>query len=140
MSITKVQPSLFSPIHQLLYAAEMAQAHNWPDATTKCFWSTTERTARREPISCRAARQSSGRAFSPRPTTRRWLRPIRPTGTIFSGSTWPNIRRLTGRSCRKAKAIRPFSPGKREPTSTARLFRVIRRPPQLPPMGCRSRG
>lgn len=58
----------------------------------------------------------------------------------LSGSTWPNIRRLTGRSCRKAKAIRPFSPGKREPTSTARLFRVIRRPPQLPPMGCRSRG
>lgn len=74
MSITKVQPSLFSPIHQLLYAAEMAQAHNWPDATTKCFWSTTERTARQGPISCRATRRSSGKAFSPRPITRHWLR------------------------------------------------------------------
>ena len=113
---------------------------NLPAASMMPFWSITARTAARVPTFRWAARRSSGKVSLPRPITRRCSRPIRPTGTTCSANILPNIRRLTKHFCRTAKTIRPFSPGKQRPTSMARLFRVIRRQPQLRPMGCRSRG
>ena len=121
-------------------AGATASTPIWPAASMMPFWSITARTAARVPTFRWAARRSSGKVSLPRPTTRRCSRPIRPTGTTCSANILPNIRRLTKHFCRTAKTIRPFSPGKQRPTSMARLFRVIRRQPQLRPMGCRSRG
>ena len=52
--------------------------------------------------SSREAAILSAKAFSPRPTTRRWLRPMRPTGTTCSANIWPNIRRPMVQWCATA--------------------------------------
>lgn len=85
MSITRPPLPLSPKKRRSTYAAEMASTHNWPDATTMRFWSTTERTAARVPTFRWAARRSSGKVSLPRPIIRRCSRPIRPTGDYLFG-------------------------------------------------------